>query len=286
MATPLTYAYTSCSGLWPLFQNRTKMMAPCRSQHSSSPPSLRPNIHLSTLRRNHRTMILPPAPHREATAWSVWSLAAGLLIVGKRWNGKGGTEGGEEREEGIEGGNVTEHPYAVILSTTRRPHPPLYPSFPSFLPPALASSLLAVMDPSALILSHHTRDGSSGPGDSTPLLVLHQQVRRGKERSEGRIGQNFDAKFFSSPISASDHLSLPPSPSPSPQLIQHSHATPLSPSTRKAPTPTPTTTKSGERKNNRRRAGRRKGNNRLSRPPKPAIAAAAAAAAAIAATLL
>jgi len=60
-------------------------------------------------------------------------------------------------------------------------------SLPPSLPPALASSLLAVMDPSALILSHHTRDGST---DSTPLLVLHQQVRKGRKggRKEGREG--------------------------------------------------------------------------------------------------
>ncbi|KAM3569655.1 hypothetical protein VYU27_008259 [Nannochloropsis oceanica] len=68
-------------------------------------------------------MDLPPAPHREAASWSVWSLAAGLLIV------------------------------------------------------ALASSLLAVMDPSALVLSHHPRDRSGGPGDTSPFLVLHQQPR-------------------------------------------------------------------------------------------------------------
>jgi len=44
-------------------------------------------------------MIPPLVPHREATAWSVWSLAAGLLIVGKRQGGRIGKDGREKKKE-------------------------------------------------------------------------------------------------------------------------------------------------------------------------------------------
>ena len=75
----------------------------------SLPPSPPPPQDPSALPGRRRLMILPPAPHREATAWSVWSLAAGLLIVGKeggRMEGRGG-EGREivgKREASLEGG--------------------------------------------------------------------------------------------------------------------------------------------------------------------------------------
>lgn len=47
----------------------------------------------------------------------------------------------------------------------------------SFPLTALASSLLAVMDPSALILTRHMKDGGSGSGSSTPFLLRHQEVK-------------------------------------------------------------------------------------------------------------